>query len=146
VAPYQLRRGGELVERGFFYDPLSLSDAERSTLYAYAASHGREVRTLGEWIEEVFLPALLDRGALGVAFNFPFDGSRLALGHDSARGDMRGGFSFQLSPDRRRPRLQVRHLNSHAALMRFAAPPKQRTPRGMRKRGLSVPSVRGHFV
>src|SRR5262249_50436937 len=33
-----------------------------------------------------------------------------------------------------------------AALIRFTAPPKQLTPRGMRKRGLSVPAVRGHFV
>src|SRR5262245_46493410 len=146
VSPYQLRHIGVLVEQGFFYDPLTLSDAERPTLYAYAAEHGREVRTVGEWVEEVFFPALLDRGALCVGFNLPFDLSRLAIGHDSARGDMRGGFSFQLSQDRRRPRLQIRHLNSHTALIRFTAPPRQPTPRGMRKQGLRAPTVRGHFV
>src|SRR5262245_13756096 len=36
VGPYQLRRADELVEQGFFYDPLTLSDRQRSTLYSYA--------------------------------------------------------------------------------------------------------------
>src|SRR5262249_38326795 len=46
VGGYQLRSAGMLVEEGFFYDPLSLTDAERSTLYGYAAEHGLNVRTV----------------------------------------------------------------------------------------------------
>jgi hypothetical protein len=147
IVPWQLRQGGELRRVGMAYDPRSLSDAERSTLYLHAAVCGWEVCTVAEFVEDIFLGDAYQFGARFVAFNDPFDLARLAIGHDSARGDtMRGGFSLQLSPDKRRPRVQVRHLNSREALRRFTAPPKQRTPRGMRRRGLQVPAHRGAFV
>ena len=67
-----------------------------------------------------------------VGFNLPFDISRLAIGHESARAvrrpdgsvdrSMQGGFTFKLSPLPGRPHVRVRHLNRHAAFINFAAP------------------------
>jgi hypothetical protein len=59
---------------------------------------------------------------------------------------MRGGFSFKLSTDKHRPRVQVKHLSNRAALIRFTIPPKQRTPSSRRKRGSNVSAHRGYFV
>src|SRR3954453_18739324 len=125
IVPWQLRERGELRRIGMAYDPCTLTDAERSTLYAQAAAQGWEVCTVGEFIEEIFFDQAYVLGAAIIGFNLPFDLARLARDHASARGDtMRGGFSLQLSPDKWRPRVQVRHLNSREALIRFTAPPK----------------------
>ncbi len=146
IGAYQVRQAGELREAGLFYDPLCLADAERSTLYGYASDHGFAVRTVEEFVEEVFFPYAYDLGGLCVGLNLPFDLARLAIHHAPARGSMRGGFSFRLSEDDRRPRVQVKHLTGRAALIQFAKPRGQDTPRGMRRRGLRVPAQRGHVA
>jgi hypothetical protein len=144
---YQVRRAGELEEAGVFDDPLSLSENEAATLRTYAETHGLVVRTTESFVDGVFFPVVDDRRGTCVGFNLPFDLSRLAVNHAPARGRiMRGGFSFQLSANKRRPRIQVKHLNSRAALIRFTAPSRQRTPRGMRRWGLRVPVRRGFFT
>ncbi len=113
---YQVRQGDDLREAGLFYDPLCLDDAERSTLYGYASDHGFTVRTVEEFIEEVFLPYLFDLRGTCIGLNLPFDLARLAIHHAPARGrTMHGGFSFRLSEDKRRPRIQVKHLTGRAA-------------------------------
>ncbi len=81
--------------------------------------------TAQEFVEEVFFGKAYTTRSLIVGFNLPFDLSRLAIGHDSARPwsppkkkrpdarldtTMHGGFSLKLSEDRRWPRVQVRHL------------------------------------
>jgi DNA polymerase III epsilon subunit-like protein len=146
IGSYQVREAGELVEAGFFYDPDSLSDAERSTLYAYAARHSLDVRTVGEFVEGLFYPVLWERHGTLIGFNLAFDIARLAIYHSAARFSMRGGFSFMLAPDLRLPRVQVRHLNSRTALYRFAMPDQQNTPRSRRKRGQPVPHWAGAFI
>lgn len=143
---FQLRKDGEIEEVGLFYDPLTLSNAERSIIHAYAAKRGYIVYTVAEWIEDVFFAYVYDRNALYVGFNNPFDLSRLAIGHASARGQMRGGFSFKLSPDKYRPAVQVKHLSSRAAFVRFAVPAQPRAARSQRKKGEQRPARRGYFV
>ena len=59
---------------------------------------------------------------------------------------MRGGFSFMFSADKGIPRIQVKHLGRRAALIQFTKPAQQDTPRGMRKRGMTVQPHRGFFV
>jgi hypothetical protein len=59
---------------------------------------------------------------------------------------MRGGFSLALSAKAYRPRLQTKHLSRVAAINRFAALPRQRTPQGMRRKKLKVAARRGFFV
>lgn len=144
---YQVRRGDALHEEGLFYDPQILTDDERSMLYRFASARGLAVHTLADFIEEVFLYHLFALRGTGIGFNLPFDLARLAIAHAPARGrTMHGGFSFQLSPDKRRPRMQVKHLTGRAALIQFAVPAQQQTPRGMRHRKLRVPPWRGTFV
>ncbi len=143
---FQMRKAGQLVEHGLFYDPISLSDSERSVLFAYAARNNLNVLTIEEFIEEVFYAYVYELRGLCVGFNLPFDISRLAIYHNSARGDMRGGFTFRLSENGRCPNIQVKHLNSRTALIRFAGVAGQLTPKGMRKREQKVPTRRGYFV
>jgi hypothetical protein len=101
---------------------------------------------LATFIDEIFYAYAYDLRGTCVGFNLPFDISRIALDHGIARGKMRGGFSFILSTDKKKPRVQIRHLNSRAALKQFAAPRGERTPRGMKRRGLTVKPHRGFFV
>ncbi|MDQ3654742.1 MAG: hypothetical protein M3457_06645, partial [Chloroflexota bacterium] len=144
---YQVRRGDALHERGLFYDPGTLTDDERSSLHRFASARDFTVHILADFIEDIFLRYLFDLRGTCIGFNLPWDISRLAIAHAPARGrTMHGGFSFQLSPDTRRPRVQVKHLTGRAALIQFTVPGEQHTPRGMRQRGLRVPPWRGAFV
>lgn len=142
----QLRRDSELVETALFYDPQTLTDDECSTLHAYAAKHGLAVYDVAEWIEGVFFAYVYDRNALYVGFNNPFDLSRLAIAHASARGAMRGGFTFTMTPNKYRPKVQVKHLSQSAAFVRFTVPAQPRAARSQRKRGQQRAARRGYFV
>ena len=143
---YQLRRKGELVELGLFYDPEGMSLNERELLKKVAVSKGAVFMARDKFVEEVFFGKAYELRALIVGYNLPFDLSRIAIAHDSARGKMKGGYTLLLSANQRRPRVQVRHLNGRAALIQFALPRLQRTVRGARKRGLPTPGRRGTFV
>ncbi len=144
---YQIRQGEALEEAGIFYDPASLTEQETKSLLAYAGRHGRTVRTVPAFIDDILFPYGYDCRAMIVGFNLPFDISRLAVNHGSARGKiMRGGFTFKLSANRSRPSVQVKHLSRRAAMIRFTVPGKQRTPRGQRRRKMTVPPHRGFFV
>src|SRR5207249_4378198 len=61
IIPYQVRRGETLHEAGVAFDPVSLTDAERSLLYAYCAHHGLMARTVDEFVEEVFFEVVFWR-------------------------------------------------------------------------------------
>ncbi len=146
VGAYQLRRRAELREAGLFFDPASLGRRELRLLRRYVKANGLMLRTDREFVDWVFYGIAFKLNATIVGFNLPFDLSRLAVAHDSARGRMRGGFSFQLSTDPRWPRVQIRHLSNRAALIRFAAQRRQRTARSQRKRRRRVPIRRGFFA
>ena len=142
---YQLRYAGRLEKHGLFYDPAALSKRDRGVLARFARANKLALLTVEDFIATVFYRFGYELRALIVGFNLPFDLSRLAIDHGPARRrPMRGGFSFRLSDKPWWPRVQVRHLSRRAALIRFAAPPRQRTPRGMRKHD-RVPVRRGFF-
>jgi len=144
---FQLRKGGDLEAAGIFYDLDTLAPDEEEILWAYAERRGLTVGTVAEFISEIFFPYGYDCRATIVGFNLPFDISRLAIGHDSARGKMmHGGFTFKLSARKERPAIQVKHLSRRASVIRFTVPGKQRTPRGMRKKQIAVQPHRGFFV
>lgn len=143
---FQLRKSGALEKSGLFYDAKALSKRDQQILVSYARANGLELMPVADFVEDVFFKLGYDLRATIVGFNLPFDLSRLAIKHSSARRrPMRGGFSFRLSENRWRPRVQVKHLSRRASLIRFTAPPQQRTPRGMRKRS-RAPVRRGFFV
>ena len=131
---YQLRYKGQVWERGAFYEPDVLADEELSVLRQCladeeAASDGDRVclRTRAEFVGEVFYKSAYAVGAQIVGFNLPFDLSRLAIRHSSARRAMKGGFSLTLAEDQ--PHVVVKHLSQRSALIRFAGDrPTQEAP------------------
>lgn len=143
---YQIREAGALVESGLFYSPEDLSASEQALLRDYAAENALELLTQTEFINDVFFAIGYDRRAAIVGFNLPFDIARIAIGADSARGQMKGGFTFRLSPDDRRPKVQIKHLSAKAAFIQFAAPAKASTNRSKVMLGKREPIQRGHFV
>ncbi|MGA7196814.1 hypothetical protein [Roseiarcus sp.] len=121
---YQLRYKGQVWERGAFYEPDVLTMDELATLRQVMAdedakSGGERIclRTKAEFVDKVFYASGYAVGAQIVGFNLPFDLSRLAIRHASARRSMRGGFSLTLSEDW--PPVAVKHLSQRSALIRF---------------------------
>lgn len=143
---YQLRKRGELFEAGVFFDPMVLSEKEQTITRAYARLRGLKCRTIAEFVDEVFFGMAYELRANIVGFNLPFDLSRLAIRHGSARGKMRDGFTFQLSEHPWKPRIAIKHLSSRSAFIQFTAPRKRNDTRGMRKRALAAPVRRGTFI
>ena len=150
---YQLRKSGELTQAGLFYDPEGVTEAELHLLQEQAASLGQELRTRAEFVDEVFFRRAYQLRATIIGFNLPFDISRLAISHETARKGvdktqeaMRGGFTFKLSEQKIFPNIRVKHLSRRAALISFAAPMGQRDSRGQRNRGLKTSVRRGHFI
>jgi hypothetical protein len=84
-------------------------------------SDGERVRLLtrDQFVDQVLYGSGRDVGAQIVGFNLPFDISRLAIDHASARRSMRGGFSFTLSEKEGRANVAIKHLSQKAALIRF---------------------------
>lgn len=142
---YQLRNGLDLDETGLFFDPEVLSEAERRTLDTFAAAHGLRCMPTAAFVEDVLFRRGYDLRATIVGFNLPFDISRLALGWAPARGKMRGGFSFKLSKNRWRPRVQVKHLSGRAALIQFTSSTRRNdNPRDRRQARRII--RRGSFI
>jgi hypothetical protein len=143
---YQIRRRDVLHTAGLFYDQDGLDAVEIETLERYAAKRGLNCLNRQDFTEKVFLRYGFDRRATVIGFNLPFDISRLATSHGPARGSMRGGFSFKLSQAYWWPNVRVKHLSRRAALIDFAKPAGQDTPRSSRRRAMRTPPHRGFFV
>ena len=143
---YQHRYDGELRESGIFYSPETLASDEIKALRAYAEDHGLECISHEEFVTEKFYKIGYDYRATIVGFNLPFDISRIAIAHNSARGTMKGGFTFTLSDDKRPPNVQVKHLSARAAFIQFAGRFDNQTNRSLRRKGLLEPQYRGNFL
>jgi hypothetical protein len=118
---YQFRKGDQLVEKGIFYEPEGLTTAETKTVTSYAKRHKLRLMNKAEFVDDVFYGMAYDLRAAIVGFNLPFDISRLANCHSTAHGKtMGGGFTFQLSDNPWKPRVQVKHLNGRAALIQLS--------------------------
>jgi len=142
---YQIRKGMELHEQGIFYDANALSADEIEAIIGYSKSNNQKLLTRDEFAEVFFRYGYWYRGTV-VGLNLPFDISRIAICHSSARGKMRRGFSFKLSMNPWRPAIQIKHLSQRSSLIRFAGLAGQRDSRGERRRGFKTPIRRGHFV
>lgn len=132
-------KGGCLEEGLFYADDVSV--LERAALERYALMHRADVAstrkaeptlallTLEQFLKKLYLAAYKGRCLL-VAFNFPFDISRVACGWGESRGRFAGGFSFVLwqytRNDKRsrrahpyRIRVAIKHIDSKRALKAF---------------------------
>ena len=65
---------------------LPLSAAQSAVLKRFASDNGMKLRTVLEFVDEVLYDRAYDFRASIVGFNLPFDNSRLAIKHGSARG------------------------------------------------------------
>ncbi len=148
---YQVRKSEILVESGIFYNPDQLNEKEIELLKEYADKNELTLLTVTEFIEDVFYGVGYKYRANIVGLNLPFDISRLAIGHCTARVTkqnkfMRGGFSFELSKNAWNPRVQIKHVSSRDSFIQFTAPYGQRTSRGDRKKGKKQSVRRGFFI
>jgi hypothetical protein len=144
---YQLRQAGKLFDSGIFYDPQGVSKGELKLLQEIAISRGCTLLTRDQFVDDIFFKQAYEFRATFVGFNLPFDISRIAISHNSARGKtMKGGFTFKLSKDHWSPRIQVRHLNSRVSLIQFSEKRKKQFPRAMRKKKVANPPRRGSFI
>jgi hypothetical protein len=147
VLAFQVRDGERLERSGLIIDRAVLSSSEWALVDACAEAGDLDVLEAPAFIDEVFLPLLFGMGGTCVGMHLPPILARLARRFDVAHsGAMRDGFTFQLSEDPRAPWAQIRHLSATEALIRFTVPRRQRTPRGMRRRGLRVGAFRGFFL
>ncbi len=91
------------------------------------------LRSRSEFVDDVLYPLGYQARALIVGFNLPFDLSRIAASCGAARGRYRGGFSFlmsqyrdkktrKLQPNRYRPRIWIKHIDSKKAFIEFKKP------------------------
>lgn len=143
---YQFRKHGELMESGIFYDANNITAGEYAALKEYAARHGLELISRDEFVHEIFFELAYKMRAAIVGFNLPFDLSRIAIGHGSARKSFAGGFSLSLSENKRLPNVQIKHQSSRAAFIQFAGPFKGSRNRSKQKRGEKEIVRRGHFL
>lgn len=148
---YQLRVRGHLVEKGIFYNedknvfPASDLLVVQETLSQEEVSEAGEqlhCLTHTEFIEKFYKWAEADATIIG--FNLPFDLSRLALSHESARRGMKGDFSFQFTTNDDRPRVRVKHLSQRAQFIDFAG--TEKTSGRKTGKGKHIPVPRGFFV
>jgi hypothetical protein len=140
---YRARQGGgwDCVQEGLFHaddlqaaDPAGMAVLRRYAANSWAATdRGKkrrlELMTRAQFVEKVLFAAAWEGRARVVGFNLPFDLSRIAIGVTEGRRANRGGFSFILAAgntakghkeNKYRPRVQVKHLNSHRAQIGFA--------------------------
>jgi transcriptional regulator with XRE-family HTH domain len=150
VGFYRLHDGDRLIEERLFIDAAALSAGEVRVAALYCRRRGLPPPiTL-----EVFRMALLKAIAIGamiVTFNGPFDIARVAKDASPARANkwrrkMQDGFSFRLSDDPFQPCIQIKSLNSSAAVVELTAPRRQDTGRSQRKKKDATPTHRGFFT
>jgi hypothetical protein len=136
---YRFLVAGRCLEEGLFYDHDDLPAKDRRVLERYVETHSADtveggVKKLSllkrwEFIDKIYRDAFKARCLL-VAFNFPFDVSRLAWKFGTARRQpFTGGFSLELwsylangqdRVDRYRPSVRIKQIDSKRALKGFA--------------------------
>jgi hypothetical protein len=160
---------GRCLEEDLFYGD-DLPEQDRRVLERYVATH--EARTVDEGVRQLRLLTrrqflekfyrLVYKGrCLLIAFNLPFDLSRIAYDFTKARGRFAGGFSLGFwsyieetgceRADPYRPRIRIKYIDNKRALMGFAArhgPDKtdlipEDSPTGDPEKGHRF---RGHFL
>ena len=129
---YRFIVGGRLAKENLFYgDDLPAHDCRILERHVAALSavipdeddHDLSLLTRHQFVEKLFKNAYKGRCLL-IAFNFPFDISRVACNFANARGRFAGGFSLDLwsyleGRNRFRPSICIKHIDSKRALKGF---------------------------
>lgn len=138
LGSYRFIKAGHCLEEALFYGN-DLPKKDRRVLERYVA--GENIKTIGnapqlkllplrQFLGRMFRAAYKGR-CLVVAFNQPFDLSRIAHDFTNARRRFAGGFSLGIWPDTRwtdreirnqyRPRIAIKHIDSKRALIGFTS-------------------------
>ena len=136
----------ELRHNVLFYDPTAVTDREVRLITRFVQSRKIELMQRDDFVDTILYKYGYHCRALIIGFNLPFDLSRLAISHASARGSMRGGFSLKLSPLNYLPPIQIKHLSKYVSMIRFSAPFVSPNSRSQLKRGKRNPHKRGYFL
>jgi hypothetical protein len=113
IGTYQVRRGEGLVQAGVFLDPEVLTPSEIETVHQHADARGWRVRTLTDFVDDVFYPLALELGGLVIRFNLPFDISRLAYRPRSREEPRRKNARRLLLSAQRQPEASSRTGQAH---------------------------------
>lgn len=147
---YRLHEGDRLAEERLFIDAAALKEGEVAVAESFCQRQGLPPPITLEAFRIELLKAIAI-GAMIVTFNGPFDIARVAKGASPARASkwrrkMQDGFTFQLSEDPYQPCIQVKTLNSSAAVVELTAPRRQDTGGSQRKKKDATPTHRGFFT
>jgi hypothetical protein len=149
VGCYHLYKARRLHAAGLFIDRDALTPDEVAIVEAYAIERDLTLLDRDAFVRDVFMRYGWRYRALIVGANLAFDLSQLAIAHGPAKdrtGFMRGGFTFMLSDNPRRPRVQVKRLGARATAFRFTIP-KGRSPEARNNaKGGTVAKHRGYFL
>ncbi len=147
---YRLFEGDRLDDERLFIEAADLSKREVRVAQLYCRRRGLPPPITLEAFRVELLKAI-GIGAMIVTFNGPFDFARVAKDASPARATrwrrkMQDGFTFQLSADPFQPCIQIKTLNSSAAVVELTAPRRQDTGRSQRKKREATPANRGFFT
>ncbi|MGP6220500.1 hypothetical protein [Caldiplasma sukawensis] len=107
-------------------------------LLDYGKKHNIDVMSVREFVDNVFYPYAYKMRCEVIAFNLPFDISRLAINYGTARKSD-DAFSFKLSEDQRNPRIRIQSIDQKRSFITFTKPLRKKSDK---KYG----SYRGYFV
>ena len=129
---YRYIIAGQLARESLFYgDDLPIKDrrilernvATPTAVFVNEDIHDVSLLTRHQFVDKLFKNAYKGRCLL-IAFNFPFDISRVGCNFARARGRFAGGFSLDLwshsgTRNRFRPSICIKHIDSKRALKGF---------------------------
>ena len=108
---FEIFQHGILEYPGLFYDAITISQKEQSTLEKFSQENNIKLYTLDEF-RRIFLTECFDLGTLCVGFNLFFDLTRIAIKTTNARIKKKDSFSLLLSNNLHYPRLHLTHVSS----------------------------------
>ena len=108
---FRIDNKGFLEHQGIFYNIEMVREKELNLLFEYSKQKNIALYTKEEFVNNILYPHLLNRHPV-IAFNLPFDLSRLAIKSTFCKGGFNGGFSLQLSDNTSLPRIRIKHLDS----------------------------------
>lgn len=117
---FETHQHGILEEKGLFYDPITVKPKELAILESYSRENNVSLYNI-EYFRKVFLGEVYDLQTLCIAFNLPFDLTRIALKSTSAR-KRKDAFSLELSKNLDYPRLYVTHATNTLSFIEWANP------------------------
>ena len=116
----------------------NISENKISIIEDYGKKHNMDVLPVREFVDKIFYPYAYRMRCEVIGFNLPFDLSRLAIAYGIARKSD-DAFSFQLSDDKRNPRIRIQSIDQKRSFISFATPLRKKSDKKYK-------SYKGYFV